>query len=129
LAKGPYSARLIVAVASSGFAATDGKATVAAPRSYEGRAKSEGTSALFLGRRLRRGASAHDLDRDRDLGMVRGDSGGADGEIVASVPDCVQLDEEPAALLTEPGPANAGELAQLELQLVQVHGCGSFFDA
>jgi hypothetical protein len=62
-----------------------------------------------------------EVDRDRKLAVAGGDPACLDRDVTAGALHCVQLDQEPVAEITERGPSDARQLAELELEVVQVH--------
>jgi hypothetical protein len=64
---------------------------------------------------------AHEVDGDRDVAVACGDTARLERTIAADVVHGVQLEEEPIPVLGEGDPAHPGELAQLQLEIVEVH--------
>ena len=69
-------------------------------------------------------APADHLDRHRDVRLLVGEDGRVAGEVVGGVGSGLHLDEEQVVGLDEADGEYAGEAAQLELQLVEVHEVG-----
>ena len=86
-------------------------------RTLERRAAARG-----LVTRVGRDPPAHDLERDRLLGVAVRDPRGLQGEVRRrGVPAHLELDQQHVVALGEPRGADAGELAELELEVVDVH--------
>jgi hypothetical protein len=62
-----------------------------------------------------------EFDRNRHLAVTRRDPTRLERDVAAGSLHCVQLDQEPVAEVAERRPPDARELAELELEVVEVH--------
>jgi hypothetical protein len=62
-----------------------------------------------------------EVDRDLKLTVARCDSARLDRDVAAGSLHRMQLDQEPVAEIIEGRPSDARELAELELEVVEVH--------